>query len=188
MKKNKEKQSQKMIKVSELRINPDNPRTITKENVDKLKKSISELPKLMELRPIVADMSKDGLVLGGNQRLQAIKLLGMTEIPETWVIDASHLTDDEKQKFIIADNASFGDWDWDILANQWDENLLKDFGLDVPSFDFSNKNKEIDTSGFSEKMEIKLSYSHDEYFVVVKGLSEIAQTPEAAIWKLLGNE
>ena len=139
MKKEQEKKKQKMIKLSDLRINPDNPRTITKENVDKLKKSISELPKLMEIRPIVADMSQDGLVLGGNQRLQAIKLLGMAEIPETWVIDASHLTDEEKQKFIIADNASFGDWDWDILANQWDENLLKYFALDVPSFDIQNE-------------------------------------------------
>ena len=106
--KNEQQKKQKMIKVSDLRVNPDNPRTITKENVDKLKKSISELPKLMEIRPIVADMSQDGLVLGGNQRLQAIKLLGMAEIPETWVINASHLTDEEKQKFIIADNASWG--------------------------------------------------------------------------------
>ena len=85
---------------------------------------------MMELRPMVIDA--DGTVLGGNMRLKALQELGYTEIPDTWVRRAADLTDEEKQRFIIADNVGFGELDWEALANEWDAGDLSDWGLDVP--------------------------------------------------------
>jgi hypothetical protein len=85
---------------------------------------------MLELRPMVID--NNNVVLGGNMRLTALKDLGYKEIPDNWVKRASELTDEEKQRFVIADNVGFGDWDWDILANTFDSELLLDWGLDLP--------------------------------------------------------
>ena len=116
----------KKIAINKLKPNPNNPRTINKSKFEKLKKSISEFPKMLELRPIVVDEAF--MVLGGNMRLQALKELG---IKETFYIQENELTPKEKNQFIIKDNASFGDWDWDSLANEWDTRELKDWGIDV---------------------------------------------------------
>ena len=97
------------IQVSKLKTNPNNPRTINKSKFERLKKSISEFPKMLEIRPIVVD--EKFIVLGGNMRLQALKELGITE---TYYIQEKDLTPKEKKQFIIKDNASFGDWDWDM--------------------------------------------------------------------------
>ncbi len=88
---------------------------------------------MMELRPMVIDA--DGTVLGGNMRLKALQELGYTEIPDTWVRRAADLTDEEKQRFIIADNVGFGEWDWDTLANDWEVVDLEAWGLEIPQFD-----------------------------------------------------
>jgi len=114
------------IKVSELKLNPNNPRTIKKGKFERLKKSIKEFPKMLELRPIVVD--ENFVVLGGNMRLQAIKELGIKEVH---YLQENELTEEQKKQFIITDNASFGEWDWDILANEWDNVELKDWGIDV---------------------------------------------------------
>lgn len=85
---------------------------------------------MMKLRPIVVD--GEGVVLGGNMRLKALQHLKFKEIPDEWVKRADELTEDEKQRFIVADNVGFGDWDFDVLANEWDTELLEDWGLDLP--------------------------------------------------------
>lgn len=136
------------MKVSNIKPNPNNPRTIKDANFEKLCKSITEFPKMMELRPIVIDAQ--GMVLGGNMRLRAIQHLGMKEVPDTWVKFADQLTPDEQRRFIIADNVSGGEWDFEDLAINWDADELKEWGLDVPDFksdinipdfdDKSNKN------------------------------------------------
>jgi len=82
---------------------------------------------MMELRPIVVDDT--GMILGGNMRLKAIQHLGMKTIPDTWVKKASELTEEEKQRFIIADNVGFGEWDWDVIANEWDTEKVKEWCL-----------------------------------------------------------
>ena len=119
-----------MIPISSIQTNPNNPRKITAAQVEKLKKSISEFSAMMELRPIIIDEQR--IVLGGNMRLLSLIQLGYTEIPESWVKQAADLTDEEKQRFIIADNVGFGEWDWEALANEWDAGDLADWGLDVP--------------------------------------------------------
>ena len=68
-------------------------------------------------------------------RLKALQSLGFKNVPDSWVKRADDLTEEEKKRFIITDNAGFGEWDWDILANEWDANELAQWGLDVPVWD-----------------------------------------------------
>jgi ParB-like chromosome segregation protein Spo0J len=87
---------------------------------------------MMELRPIVID--SNNMVLGGNMRLKALQSLGFKNVPDSWVKRADDLTEEEKKRFIITDNAGFGEWDWDMLANEWNADDLVQWGLDVPVF------------------------------------------------------
>jgi len=117
------------MKLDDIKANKDNPRLIKDETFKKLVKSISEFPKMMELRPIITD--NNNMVLGGNMRLKALKELKFKDIPDNWVKNASELTEEEKKRFIIADNVSFGEWDNYLLDNEWDTELLADWGVDV---------------------------------------------------------
>lgn len=116
------------MKLSKIKLNPDNPRTFDQTKIDKLKKSIEEFPKMMSLRPMVVDQK--GIVLGGNMRLTALKQLGYKEVPDEWVRSADELTEEEKKRFVIADNVGFGEWDWELLKADWDKDVLKDWGMD----------------------------------------------------------
>jgi ParB-like chromosome segregation protein Spo0J len=107
--------------------NPTNPRIIKDDKFKKLVKSIQEFPQMLELRPIVVDSNM--VVLGGNMRLKACIAAGLKEVP---IIVADQLTDAQKGEFIIKDNVGFGEWDWDLLANEWDVEALTDWGLDLP--------------------------------------------------------
>lgn len=118
------------MKLSEIKPNPNNPRLIKDDKFAKLVKSIKDFPKMMDLRPIVVD--NNNTILGGNMRYKALKELGYKEIPDTWVKRAEDLTEDEQRRFIAVDNVGFGEWDWDILANEWDSEELSEWGVDVP--------------------------------------------------------
>lgn len=131
-----------MIKLSTILPNPNNPRLIKDDKFKKLVKSISEFPKMMELRPMVID--ENNIVLGGNMRLKAIKELGFKEIEDSWVKQAKDLTTEEIKRFIIADNVGFGEHDWEILANEWDVEQLADWGLDIPDFAIKQEAQEDD--------------------------------------------
>jgi len=115
------------VKITEVKINPNNPRLIKDDKFKKLVKSIKEFPQMLELRPIV--VNDDMVVLGGNMRLKACKEAGLKEVP---IIKASDLTEEQQKEFIVKDNVGFGEWDWDILANEWDAEELGDWGLDLP--------------------------------------------------------
>lgn len=115
-----------VVKISAVKSNPNNPRIIKDDKFGKLVKSIKDLPKMLELRPIV--VNDDMIVLGGNMRLKACIEAGLKEVP---IIKANDLTPDEQRQFIIKDNVGFGEWDWDMLANEWDTEELTDWGLDV---------------------------------------------------------
>lgn len=117
------------VKLSDVKANPNNPRTIKDEKFKKLVASIKGFPEMLSLRPIV--VNQDMVVLGGNMRLKACKEAGIKEVP---IIKASDLTDEQQKEFIIKDNVGFGDWDWDALSNEWDVEQLQDWGLDVPDF------------------------------------------------------
>lgn len=117
------------VKVGEIKANPNNPRIVKDDKFKKLVNSIKEFPEMLSIRPIV--VNDDMVVLGGNMRLKAIKEAGIKEVP---IIKASSLTDEQQKEFIIKDNLGYGEWDWDMIANEWDEQILDHWGLDIPIF------------------------------------------------------
>ena len=124
------------MKISNLKNNPNNPRFIKDDKFEKLKKSISEFPEMMEKRPIVCVTDADGKLypLGGNMRLKALQELGYKEISDNWILLADEWTEEQRREFVIKDNVGFGEWDWEELANAWDSEKLEEWGLDVPDF------------------------------------------------------
>lgn len=118
-----------LVPIGKIKANPNNPRIIKDDKFHKLVKSIQEFPEMLNIRPIV--VNADMVVLGGNMRLKACKEAGLKELP---VIQASELTEEQQKQFIIKDNVGFGEWDWEALANQWDNEELQEWGLDIPNF------------------------------------------------------
>lgn len=122
-----------MIKTSNIKNNPNNPRTINDDKLEKLKRSIKSFPEMMEKRPMICVTDVDGKLypLGGNMRLRAIKDLGMKEISKSWVSMADEWTEEQRREFIIKDNASLGDWDLEDLQENWDLELISEWGVDL---------------------------------------------------------
>ena len=114
------------LQISNIKLNSNNPRIVNKAKFEKLKQSIKELPEMLQLRPLI--LNEDNVILVGNMRYKALVELGYTEVP---VIRAESLTERQAQEFLIKDNLSYGDWDFDILANEWDSVDLEEWGLDV---------------------------------------------------------
>lgn len=112
-------------KINKIKPNPNNPRLIKDDKFKRLVQSIKDFPEMLEIRPIV--VNADMIVLGGNMRLKACKEAGLKEVP---IIIADNLTEEQQREFIIKDNVSGGEWDWDILANEWNSVELEEWGLD----------------------------------------------------------
>lgn len=125
------------MRIEEIRPNPSNPRYITDDKFKKLVDSIKSFPKMLELRPLVID--ENNVVLGGNMRLRACIEAGLTDVP---VIQVMSLTKEQKEEFIVKDNLAFGAWDWDLLANEWSDLPLEEWGLDLPTMDQGEEPKE----------------------------------------------
>jgi DNA modification methylase len=131
------------VNINEVKTNPKNPRLIKDDKFRKLVKSIQEFPQMLELRPIVVD--ENNIVLGGNMRLKACKEAGLKEV---FIVKADNLTELQKDEFIVKDNVGFGEWDWDMLANEWDVEKIQDWGLDLP-VDLSVTELEAEEDDFS---------------------------------------
>lgn len=114
------------VNIKKIKSNEENPRVIKNNKFKQLVKSIKEFPEMLNIRPIV--VNNDMIVLGGNMRLKACQEAGLKEIP---VLKVKDLNEEQQREFIIKDNVGFGDWDWDILANEWKPEQLDDWGLDV---------------------------------------------------------
>lgn len=121
-----------LVPIQEIKNNPNNPRIIKDDKFKKLVKSILEFPQMLSLRPII--VNNEMIVLGGNMRLKACMEAGLKEVP---IIKVEDLTEQQQKEFIVKDNVGFGEWDWDVLANEWDAEELIEWGLDVwkPSAD-----------------------------------------------------
>ena len=117
-------------KISEVKLNPNNPRLIKDDKFTKLVQSIKDFPEMLDIRPIV--VNSDMVILGGNMRFKACKEAGLKEVP---IIIADNLTEEQQREFLIKDNTSGGEWDFEMLSNEWDVEQLEDWGLDVPSFE-----------------------------------------------------
>ena len=133
------------VKISKVKGNPSNPRIIKNDKFKKLVNSIKEFPEMLKLRPIIVD--EDMIVLGGNMRLKASKDAGLKEV---WIEVAEGLTEEQKKEFIVKDNVGFGEWEWDMLANEWDSVQLAEWGLDV----WENEDDKEPEAGLIEDDEI----------------------------------
>jgi len=169
----------KKVDIKKIKSNNNNPRTIHKDKFDKLVKSLKEFPEMLEKRPLVVD--ENMMVLGGNMRLKALKEAGVTQIP----IDvAEGWTEKQKQEFIIKDNVGFGEWDWEIIANEWDTKELNEWGLDVwvdTELDGFFNNEETNENFIN----INLKFNKDDGTLVKQELQKINKKLEDALWKLL---
>lgn len=114
--------------ITELKELPGNPRTIKKDQFEKLKQSIKDNADYFEARPIIlSDRTGELVILAGNQRYKAAKAIGLKEVP---TILLPNLAEEREKEIIIRDNVENGEWDMDILANEWDEIKLSDWGVD----------------------------------------------------------
>lgn len=144
-----------MLPMSAIEINngqlkglPKNPRLIKNAKYDKLKESITNYPEMLAWRSLLVYPLDNGkyIIVGGNMRYRAMKELGHNDAP-VFIIPKE--TPIEKIKaYTILDNNGFGEWDWDLLANEWDADMLDDWGLDIPTVE--EKKKEAKDDGFSE--------------------------------------
>ena len=114
------------VAINTIRENNENPRLIKDNKFYKLVESIKQFPKMLEVRPIVID--EDGVILGGNMRFKALLHLKHKKVN---VVKIEGLTPKQKKEFIIKDNVGFGQWDWDILSNEWESKELNEWGLDI---------------------------------------------------------
>ena len=147
------------MEINKLKPNENNPRIIKNDKFKKLVKSIKDFPEMLELRPIVID--ENNVILGGNMRYRACVEAGLKDVP---VKVAKGLTEEQKQEFIVKDNVGFGEWDWDILANEWDNTELEDWGLELKIDDI------IDNLEEDEEIELPQSVQLEppkEYVIIL---------------------
>jgi len=175
------------LNIAAIKPNEENPRFITDSKFKKLVKSIKDFPEMLEARPLVID--EDNVVLGGNMRLKALKAAGVMEVPVKKVIGWS---EQQKREFIIKDNVGFGEWDWDLIANNWDTEQLTEWGLDLPGFDINTDEFGEDFSlpdGDKEPFQQMTFTVADQQAEQIKNaLSDIRQLEEYKYIETFGNE
>jgi ParB-like chromosome segregation protein Spo0J len=167
-----------VVKITDIKPNPNNPRTIDKIKFGLLVKSIEEFPDMLNLRPII--VNTDMVVLGGNMRLKACIKVGLKEVP---IIIAENLTESEQREFIIKDNSNFGSWNFEELANDWDIELLSDWGIEIPIEVFEDEDSEIELESITKTISFK--YTIDEAARIENELYLIDSTLEGALQRLL---
>jgi ParB-like chromosome segregation protein Spo0J len=125
------------MELSNIKVNPNNPRVIKDVKFDKLLESLREFPEMMKERPLVLVTDTDGklMPLGGNMRLRALRELKYTDISDEWVSIVDDWTEEQKRQFIVKDNLSYGEWDWDLLTAEYDKEELIEWGMDLYEFE-----------------------------------------------------
>lgn len=175
-----------LIDIHDINPNPNNPRVIKDDKFNKLVQSLKSFPEMAKVRPIV--VNKDMIVLGGNMRLKAMKEAGWKEAP-VHIVD----WDEEKQReFIIKDNVGFGEWDWEMIANEWDADQLTDWGLDIAGFDLdADKLGESFTLPDGDKapfQQMTFTLADEQATVIKNAISDIKETDEYKYAETMGNE
>ena len=174
------------INIEKVKSNTSNPRFIKDDKFKKLVSSIKSFPEMLEKRPIVVD--EDLIVLGGNMRLKACKEAGLKEV---FIDIANGWTEKQKQEFIIKDNVGFGEWDWDLLGNEWSSVDLENWGMDT----WQNMD-DIDTSdsfslpdGDKEPFQQQTYTLADAQAIEIKNaIAEVKKTDEYKYCETFGNE
>jgi ParB-like chromosome segregation protein Spo0J len=177
----------KVVKISEVKLNPNNPRLIKDDKFKKLVKSIEEFPEMLDIRPIV--VNADMVILGGNMRFKACKEAGLKEIP---IIIADNLTEEQQREFLIKDNTSGGEWDFEMLANEWDVEQLEDWGLDVGGFDVDEEDMSDDFSlpdgDKAPFQQMTFTLADEQAEQIKNAISDIKETEEYKYAETMGNE
>lgn len=164
----------KEINIKEIKSNPNNPRVLKDDKFKKLVQSLKDFPEMANVRPIV--VNTEMIVLGGNMRLRAMQEAGWKKAP-VQIVDWSV---EKQNEFIIKDNVGFGEWDWDILANEWNEDELENWGLDLPILD-EKELKENGEINFSTELDyesnyIVLKFTTDIDFTQIETLLDLKST------------
>lgn len=189
----------KTIKIKDLATNdgqieglPKNPRQIRDHRYEKLKKSIEDAPEMLQLRELlVYPHGGKFVIIGGNMRYRACKELGYKELP-CKVLDAETPVEKLRQ-YAIKDNENFGEYDWDVVANEWDTAEMEDWGVELPTDwgaelegeEINNSNKEIEDAEIGDKVEIKFQFSIEEWQFINAKLQKVNANKEMALLKIL---
>lgn len=179
--------STKKVKLELIKLNPNNPRLIKDDKFKKLVQSIIDFPQMLEIRPIV--VNTDMIILGGNMRYKACKEAGIKEIP---VIIADNLTEEQQKEFLIKDNTSGGEWDWEVLANEWDSEQLEAWGLDLVGFDLDSDDLGTDFSlpegDKAPFQQMTFTLADEQAEQIKNAIADIKATEEYKYAETMGNE
>lgn len=174
------------LPIGKIKANPNNPRTIKDDKFFKLVQSLKDLPEMAKVRPVV--VNQDMVVLGGNMRLKAMKEAGWKEVP----VEIVDWDEDKQRQFIIKDNVGFGEWDWEMLANEWDAEQLEDWALDVTGWklDPTQMGDEFtlpdgDKSPFQQ---MTFTLADEQVEQIKNAIADIKQTEEYKYAETMGNE
>jgi hypothetical protein len=174
------------LPIGKIKANPNNPRTIKDDKFFKLVQSLKDLPEMAKVRPVV--VNQDMVVLGGNMRLKAMKEAGWKEAP----VEIVDWDEDKQRQFIIKDNVGFGEWDWEMLANEWDAEELQEWGLDLPGFDLNaNELGEDFTLPDGDKapfQQMTFTLADEQAEQIKNAIADIKQTEEYKYAETMGNE
>jgi hypothetical protein len=176
----------KIVKIGDVKINPNNPRLIKDDKFAKLVQSIKDLPQMLDIRPIV--VNSDMVVLGGNMRLKACKEAGLKQVP---IIIADNLTEDQQREFLIKDNVSGGEWDWQMIANEWDADQLEEWGLDITDFAGIEIGSDEFTLPDGDKapfQQMTFTLADEQADQIKNAIADIKETEEYKYAETMGNE
>lgn len=173
-----------MIQLNTLRPNPKNPRVIKDDKFRRLVDSLRTFPKMMSLRPIIAD--EEGIILGGNMRFKALLDLGYTEVPDEWVKFTTDMTEEEKKEFLIKDNVNYGEWDTSkLLLDDWDKPKLIVWGLTVEQKD---EKEMIRDDNYEPPITVTTDIKEGDYFEIGQHRLLCGDSRSIGNWKMLMQE
>jgi len=175
-----------VVKINSVKLNPNNPRIIKDDKFKKLVQSIKDFPEMLNIRPIV--VNQDMIILGGNMRYKACKEAGLKEVP----IIVTDLSEEKQREFLIKDNTSGGEWDWELLANEWNAQELEEWGLDITGFDVNAEDYGEDFSlADGDKtpfQQMTFTLADEQAEQIKNAIANIKATEEYKYCETLGNE
>ena len=175
-----------IVKISEVKLNPNNPRIIKDDKFKKLVQSVKDFPEMLNIRPIV--VNQDMIILGGNMRFKACKEAGLKQVP----IIKTDLTEAQQREFLIKDNTSGGEWDWEVLANEWNSEELESWGLDLVGFDLDSDELGTEFSlpdgDKAPFQQMTFTLADEQAEQIKNAIADIKATEEYKYCETLGNE
>ena len=177
-------------KLKDIKLLDRNPRTIRDDDFKKLVQSIEANPDYFEARPLIlSDRTGELVIIAGNQRYRAAKELKLKEVPTFLIKD---LTEEREKEIIIRDNVSNGQWDFDVLANEWEVEQLEDWGLEVGGFDINSDEYGEDFSlpdgDKAPFQQMTFTLADEQAIQIQNAISDIKQSQEYKYAETMGNE